>query len=371
MNSPWPPLLHRPPLQPGESLPFFLIRLAYENSYHVPTMVIQLCRERLSRRDTVTRPTHPETYQLLSALTRVEADHLYGACVHFFAAVLTPPTHPPQSLTLPSGKVVLFLPNILTDAQIWPETNVQFCPLCLQQAAYHRIDWLPVASAVCLSHQCLLRRGCPDCAANIPLQALIEARCPQCQFDLTRSPVTRVMGDDLGLFSQTVLRTWLGLGSLPTAKPLFPLPDHSPIVLYRLVDTLRWTMMRLDPHWDYLYRPQNIVDLPLVPCFSKQDITPVRSFLLYATAFKTLRNWPHGFFDFLDAYRLQIGNSGHGFIQQDFDYLYNACIQRLWRHPAFDFVQDAFDQYLFDNYPSETLVRLHRVRHNPARFQFG
>jgi hypothetical protein len=319
----------------------------------------------------VTRPAHPETYQVLSELTRVEGDHLYAACVHRFAAVLTPPTHLPQFLTLPSGKTVLFLPNVLVDAQMWSEANIQFCPLCLQQATYHRIDWLPLASAICLRHQCFLVRGCPACAAHIPLQALIKARCPQCQFDLIQSPLKLVSGDALGLFSQTILRVWLGLGSLPEAKPLFSLPDHSPTILYRLVDTLRWVMMRLDPHWDYLYRPLSTVDLPLSSCFSKQDITPAQSYLLYATAFKVLLDWPHSFFDFLDAYRLHLGHSGHGSIQQDFDYLYLACIQRLWRHPAFDFVQDAFNQYLLANYPSETLVRLHRLRHNPTCFQLG
>lgn len=371
MNSPRPPLLHRPPLQPGESLPFFLVRLAHENCYHSPTMVSQLCRERLSRRDMVTRPTHPETYQVLSALTRVAADQLYAACAHCFAATLTPPTHPSQSLTLPSGKMVLFLPNALVKAQIWSEAKVQFCSLCLQQATYHRIDWLPVATAMCRHHQCLLQRGCPDCAVDIPLHALIEARCPQCQFDLTRSPLTWIKKDELGLFSQTVLRVWLGLGSLPETKPLFSLPDHSPTVLYRLVDTLRWAMMRLDPYWDYLYRPQNAVDWSLGPCFAKQDLTPARSYLLYASAFKALLNWPHGFFDFLDAYKRQVGNSSHASIQQDFDYLYSACLQRVWRHPAFDFVQDAFNQYLVDNYPAEMLARLQRVRCNPARFQCG
>jgi hypothetical protein len=334
-------------------------------------MVMQLCRERLSRRDTITRPTRTETYRVLSELTGVDADQLYAACVHRFALILTPPTHPSQPLTLPSGKKVLFLPNALVDAQIWSEAKAQFCPLCLQQAAYHRIDWLPVASAVCLEHQCLLVRGCPDCAANIPLLALIKAHCPQCQFDLTQSPLNPVQGDALGLFSQTILRSWLGLDSLPEAKPLFILPDHSPTILYRLVDTLRWVIMRLDLHWDYLYRPLNAVDLSFSSCFSKQDITPAKSYLLYATAFKALLNWPHGFFDFLDAYKFHLGRSGHGSIQQDFDYLYIACIQKLWRHPAFDFVQDAFDQYLLDNYPSDTLVRLHRVQLNPSRFQLG
>ena len=371
MNHTRPVLLHRPPLQSGESLPFFLARLADENHYHSPTMVIQLCRERLSRRDMITRPTHPETYQVLAALTRVATDQLYAACAHRFAPTMTPPTQSAQTLTLPAGKVVLFLPNALVETQIWAEARAQFCPLCLQQAAYHRIDWLPVAIAMCHQHQCFLQRGCPDCAASLPLHALINARCPQCQFDLTRSPLIPVKEDELGLFSQTILHAWLGLGSLPEAKPLFSLPDHSHRVLYRLVDTLRWAMMRLDPHWNYLHRSQAIVDWPTRPCFAKPELTPTWSYLLYASAFKALLNWPHGFFDYLDAYKQQVGKPNSGSVQKDFGYLYSACLQRVWQHPAFDFVQDAFNQYLVDNYPAARLARLQRVRQAPTRFQRG
>lgn len=371
MNSPLPSLLHRPPLQPGESLPFFLLRLAHENCYHIPTMVIQLGRERLSRRDMVTRPTRSETYRVLSELTGVEADQLYAACVHRFAATLTPPSQPPQPLALPSGKMVSFLPNALMDAHLWSETKAQFCPLCWQQAPYHRIDWLPLASAVCLDHHCLLVRACPACAAHVPLQALLKARCQHCQLDLTQIPPTLLTGDTWGLFTQTVLRAWLGLAAQPPSQPLFTLPDHSPAVLYRLVDTLRRGMLRLDPHWEYLHRPLNGLDLPFFPCFSKQDFTPAKSYLLFATAFKALLNWPQGFFDFLNAYKLHLGPSDRGFIRQDFDYLYTACVQRLWRHPAFHFVQDAFDQYLLANYPAEALSRLHRSQPNPARFLRG
>ncbi len=67
MNLSSRPLLCRSPLRPSESLPSFLIRLAKENFYHSHTIVAHLCRERLTQRDQVTRPSKVETYRVLAA----------------------------------------------------------------------------------------------------------------------------------------------------------------------------------------------------------------------------------------------------------------------------------------------------------------
>ena len=55
-------LLLRCPMLPGEPLPSYLVRLAKLNSYHTPNMVAQICQERLSQPDIITRPTRAETF---------------------------------------------------------------------------------------------------------------------------------------------------------------------------------------------------------------------------------------------------------------------------------------------------------------------
>jgi hypothetical protein len=51
----------------------------------------------------------------------------------------------------------------------------------------------------------------------------------------------------------------------------------------------------------------------------------------------------------------------------DFGALYTQCLQRNWGHPAFQFVQDAFDHFLVEHYArSYALVCSSRYRKNPA-----
>ncbi len=146
-----PVLLHRLPLQPDESLPSWLIRLAQANSYHSAKIVLQLCRERLPRRDSITQPTRTATYQVLTELTRVAADELYAASVHRFAATLIPPAYEAPTLRLPSARTVPLLRSFFLREHLWSKTDVQFCPLCLQTAPYQRLAWLPVRKPYPLS----------------------------------------------------------------------------------------------------------------------------------------------------------------------------------------------------------------------------
>jgi len=359
MNDTLPALLHRPSRLPDESLPSFLIRLAQENFYHSPTMVLQLCRERLTGRDTITRPTRTETYRVLSALTGTTADELYSASAQRFATTVIPPTYEPCSVELPSGKTGPILQGFFLREQVWPETDVQFCPLCLRQAAYHRVSWMPLAVAVCLHHQCLLVRGCPHCTENISVGDLLKAQCPNCNLSLTEIPVTPVVPD----FSQAMLQAWLGLCKLPLAKPHYSLPDISPVVLYRVLDGLRRAMMSIQHSWDYLHQTPRGISSPLLPCRWKGDITPAKAYILYATAFKALVNWPHGFYDFLEAYKRRDDLPATDYIQDDFGYIYRTCLEKQWLDPAFHFIQQAFEQYLSDHYPATpTLARLRRFR---------
>ncbi len=361
-----PVLLHRLPLQPDESLPSWLIRLAQANSYHSAKMVLQLCRERLPRRDSITQPTRTATYQVLAELTRVAADELYAASVHRFAATLIPPAFEAPPLRLPSAKTVPLLRSFFLREHLWSEADVQFCPLCLQTTPYQRLAWLPVAAAVCLNHQCLLVRGCPACAQDLCLEDLLKTHCPHCQLDLTQSPVTYVSQDELGLTSQAQLQAWLGLAPGSEFHASLALPDAPPAVLYHLLDGLRWTLMSLPRAWDFFHQPSAEWDHPLFPCTCKRDLTPAKAYRLYATAFKILLNWPHRFSDFLHAYRRREGSSTHPYIQAEFGYLYLACLQKRWQHPAFHFVQEAFEHYLRDNYPGDALARLRRTRANLA-----
>ncbi len=343
------PLLYRSSPQPSESLPSLLIRLAKGNFYHSPTMVIQLCRERLIWRDQVTRPTRAETYRILAQLIRIGIDELYAASVQRFVSTVAPPDYGHRSILLPSGKTAPVLTDFALREHTRPESDVQFCPFCLKESAHHRVEWFPLAVAVCLRHQSLLVCGCPNCQQCIKVQDILETRCSNCGFELTQASTVSVAVDQFGLFSQSVIQSWLGLCSPASVNRYEPLPNEPPASLYRFLDGLRRSVMSVQHSWNYLYNAPSGVGSPLFPCTSKRDITPAKSYILYATAFKAVVNWPQGFYHFLDAYRLRDGQLPSSHIRRDLDRLYFAWLARAWKHPAFRFVQEAFVHYLVDD----------------------
>jgi hypothetical protein len=173
-----------------------------------------------------------------------------------------------------------------------------------------------------------------------------------------------VSADETGLLGQIMIQSWLS-PCLPTkAKRDWSLPDQPPPVLYRLLDGLRKTIMGVRRCWDYLHEPPGCVSSRLFPCTSKGDITPAKSYILYTTACKGIANWPHGFHDFLDAYKLRDERTEEGHVYNDLGYLYISWLEKAWRHSAFQFVQDAFDRYLLAHYPVVS-SRLRRAQASP------
>ncbi|MEW5959804.1 MAG: TniQ family protein [Chloroflexota bacterium] len=175
-------LLLRSPLLPGESLPSYLVRLAKLNGYHTPNLVIQLCQERLSQPDIITRPTRAETYAQLTELTKLDDDRLYAASAHILAITILPAGTEPELIALRSGVGVALLPSAVLRQHLWPETDAQFCPHCLAEASYHRLAWLPQAVSACLAHRCLLVKGCPICGEKLKTGDVVEGRCGRCDF---------------------------------------------------------------------------------------------------------------------------------------------------------------------------------------------
>jgi hypothetical protein len=81
---------------------------------------------------------------------------------------------PPQTpggygayVELPEGEVGLLLDTGLGRKQVRAATAALFCPLCLKEAAYHRLIWLPFAVSACLAHHCLLLDHCPACRRTV------------------------------------------------------------------------------------------------------------------------------------------------------------------------------------------------------------
>jgi hypothetical protein len=362
------PFLCRSALRPGESLPSLLVRLAALNAYQSSRMVLSIGQERLTQKDDLARPMHAETYQVLQQLTKLTPSALYQATPHFFARAMTLPGDDTATVSLPDGETAPLLPANVWRSHLRLNNRAYYCPRCLETDAYFRQAWLPWTVAICLEHRCLLVWGCQCCQSFLRLQDVVKGQCPQCQFDLTQAVVSDVTQDAFGLFAQATLLRWFGLiqkgcgqqFSLPNSLQerwipwTVSMPQQPTAVLYHLVEGVQRSLLRIEPNWHYWHRDGGCMPPPLG--FVKrrarlQGLTPEMAYLLAATAFKALVNWPHGFYAFLDVYQERNGRSATHQIPQDFGDLYRLCLNGRWSSPHFQFVQVAFDRYLIENYP--------------------
>jgi len=349
MGRRFPLLLRRGRLLPRESLPSFVVRLAQLHYYNPVTILNRLCLEGLER-DRLDCPSKGETYERLFALTWVDPSWLHDATGHYFAEMLTPPGIRVESLQLPVGEVLPALAPDVARKQLRPESAAQFCPACLKKAPYHRVSWMPVAAAVCVTHKRLLVDRCPGCQGRASVRAIVEdCRCRRCGADLREARSAWIGNDVFGVLSQRFIRWWLRIGRAPADPSHYGLPWQHPRVLFHIVDGLVDSIRPLGSDWNYMHRP--VTKSPMEPFgHIRGRPTPNQSYRLYATAFKALVDWPQGFHEFLRAYTSRDDKRARSGVFEDLSRLYSRWLDDRWKHPAFGFVQDAFAHYLVDTY---------------------
>lgn len=204
---------------------------------------------------------------------------------------------------------------------------------------------MPIAVSACLKHQCLLVHRCPQCRRAIWVQDLIKGTCRYCDYPFIDAPVIDLSDDPVGLWTQQVIQSWFGFTERPLANKEIPI--EPPSVLYRVADGLRYCLMRLPANTDGVHRLPTLPN-PL-PCRRKTDLVPSTSYQLYAMAVRAMTNWPHTFYEFVQTYRENQPNwSFHRGLQADFGILYSQWITKQWRDDPYQFIQEAFDQYLID-----------------------
>lgn len=356
MKPPILPFLNRSFLYPGESLSSLLMRLRKSNYYETKEAITGICRPYLPQPDKLPFPRHWSTFDVLSQLTQLSAEELYSASIHQFANVLTPPN---SEMAYCGDKVKL--DGVLVNDYLWTDSDVQYCPLCLVEGAYHRLVWTPIITAVCLKHHCLLVRKCYCCKANIGLEEIINAQCSTCDFALVDTPPVTVTQDKVGLLTQQILQSWLN--PIETRLPDCQLPTAPPAVLFRVLTGFRKTIERIE-NTSELYTPLCEVTYPLQAV--KARLQPAQVYVSYATAMTALMDWPNGFYNLLDTLRNNLPSDSYGQVQQELGQLYTVWLERNWRPEVFQFVQTAFDEYITDRYMlSPSILHLRRFKENP------
>ena len=184
----------------------------------------------------------------------------------------------------------------------------QICPLCLDEGTpYLRRIWRLGFVTACSRHKVLLLDLCPQCACAISTTTRHRDQiiCPQCQYDLRRSPTEPAHIDGLA-FQHRVLEVlqdnWMELGAY---GPVHSLAAFTIVrLVMRLLTTLQQAMgLRQFVAHDMGDDQTNFAAIPRVR--EIEYLNPqCRHHLLRLTG-HLLRDWPHGFVRAVDQFVLQ------------------------------------------------------------------
>jgi hypothetical protein len=342
------PLLRRTRLLPGESLPSLLERLVQRNYYpHVRTLAH--IGSASTDRDNLAYPSRIETFIQIAQLTGIAPDELFNASQQRFAPLLTPRHQTPMQMGWIGGASKIILSPIVAKNHLHPASVAHYCPLCLKISAYHHLNWVPIATTVCLEHLCLLVNACPQCGKHLSVSEVVKRRCGACWANLCAAQVIPVADDALGICAQRMVQNWLWDSSLdPEWSTGSGFPATSPIQLYHLLENLFWQLLTCYREWPLLPPPfDGLAEHIPSPTRRLHYLSPKQIYCLYRVAFTGLMNWPMGLFQVLDAC------SGY-FIPalsvsirlKRLEMIQSEWCQPAWQEGETDFLQKAFADYL-------------------------
>jgi hypothetical protein len=298
------PFLCRSPLLPGESLYSLLIRLAVLNHYST-SLLLGVCFFRPGKKsnfyyqlDIPKQPLKASTYTRLAAFTDIAPADLYAATPHRYGRVLAPLTRRPLKIRVPWNKPRAFYRPKGGFHEVRTVPCAQFCPLCLKEAAYHRLIWALNAVSVCCSHQCLLVGHCPICRKNLGVEAVVKGQCQYCKTLLMSLPVHSVQDDAFGLFAQRTMLAWIEEKLPPQDRWGLTLPQQPAPLLYHFVQILRHALLRA-----LVSPPAPIVPNRRTRKSREAETVPEIQYELTRLAVQAVVNWPDNFVAFRRALR--------------------------------------------------------------------
>jgi hypothetical protein len=347
------PLLCRIPLFPDESLPSYLLRVAIANQYEPYSTFTAVCLDRLSAmglRDTLERPRHPATFDVLSRLTGVEPRTLANASIHLFSQTVLLGGQG-QDIRLSDDGPFRILNWWEWSRYLRKEAEAQFCPACLKEFPYHRLAWMPWNITACLKHKCLLVTHCSSCDAPVSLRDIVSGSCSHCSMVLTDTIHHSLEDRPFDLYAQGTLQAWWGVSPSP-GSALWSLPPISILVLHRVFEGLKDCLMEKQR----IERPG-----PSTDRFIRHTIQ--------VAALAGLVNWPQGFYTLLQNYLPERGIDGIGcppYFSRPVA-LIQTWLFGMWAHDEYEFIQEAFDEFMIEH-PElfETKIWRERITSRPG-----
>lgn len=357
------PLVCRPQPYPDESLLSYLLRLQVANGYEGLVWLTEWLRDKTRpRADLFPTSTNQLVFlENLATVTTIPVNVLYQLTLNRYLNQLTLPGGTVAIQRTESGEPFAFCLQ-RHSLQRWARTEVAtaFCPQCLREAPYHRLPWMVHAVFTCPKHKCWLLDHCADCGATLSVTAILKGHCATCSAVLADMPTVDL--DATVLAVQHHLITCLETGVLPVDT----LPPLSMPALFRLLEGLGSVIRPLGWDWAGCYQPAGVV-CEAFPPHRQRDLSTIQFGSLYTSAWLAIEDWPQGFFTFIDRYREQLGAaSDDPSIQRNLGKLYMSWLENCWRHPDFEPVQLAFNEYLLNHFPpSRQIMSLARIKRYP------
>lgn len=355
-------LLNRPAPYPDESLISWLWRVAFANYLDSASLLLRYVRHLIQRpfpikQDCIRNLRESYQFEALARFTNISTEQVYNCTLHRFAHVFTRPEREVHYVQLMPDHFKQLLPT--SGYSDFYGNDFRWCPHCLADDNYIRLDWHSALVTCCTIHGCWLMDQCPECDAKIRALDIANGYCGTCLIDLATLKPRSIPNDDLMLDWNRLLRSWL-----------YGAKDHMftegiPInVALRVLRGLRFSAQRAGEDWYWHHRPPHIPRQQL-DIFKQRQLTMYERGCLYTTAYRGLLNWPYSFYEFMDAYRQRPGSKEDTGLRREFGTIYISWISRFWNHPAYHAVQNAFNNYLVDHIPVYQIVKTRRIREYP------
>jgi hypothetical protein len=357
-------LLNHPPPYADETLASWLWRLAQRNYVHSPVVLFRHLRDTVPKKTVVLTPNltglrDPALFVALAEITNSSVEIVHQHTIHRFAQIFTTPDQQVAQLQISSDSKLPVLSGHSTRNYYTP--RFAWCPDCLAEARYVRLHWHIPFVTCCEVHSCWLLEECPACQMRLKEPDILSGNCSGCQFCLEQAGSIPVPSGDWLLVMTSTMIGWL-YGHMNTT--LIGLPTVQTAALLRVLQGLRSAVQRAGNEWDFHHVPMG-TPIPNLDIVKQRYLTLFERGCLYATAFRALLDWPYGFWAFLDAYRRRPAAKEESGLRREFGVLYISWMMRFWKHPAFDFIQNAFNDYLVDQVPVYQIMDSSRIRAYP------
>ncbi|KRE48409.1 TniQ family protein [Paenibacillus sp. Soil724D2] len=100
-----------------------------------------------------------------------------------------------ESISINNTNRILLPLNQSWYNKIIQKNNLKFCPLCVQENFYHRLEWCILPLRMCTKHFVLLQEGCCSCNQPLDLYDFIQRRCKFCLSRLNRINLDHIQCD--------------------------------------------------------------------------------------------------------------------------------------------------------------------------------